>query len=110
MSQKQVTVGTTPVILAQHNENRASISVSMPPTSIIAANTGVVYVGKGFVPRAVVGSPDSGDPINQGTQVSDVPQFDGDQSLFKGQWWAISDTAAQKIVVDETTQAAMRQA
>lgn len=102
MAQRRFSVGTSPVLLAQSNPNRGSITVSMPPTSVISGNTGVVFVGKGFVPQAVTGAPNSGDPINQGSQVTDVPQFDGDPSLFKGQWWAISDTADQVLIVDET--------
>lgn len=101
MGQRRHTVGTTPVIIAQDNIDRASINISMIPTSIESANTGVVYLGKGFVPRATTGAPSSGDPISQGTQVTDVPQFDGDPSIFKGQWWAVADTADQQIIVDE---------
>ena len=102
MSQRRISVGTSPEIIAQDNPSRASMSVSMPPTSIISGNTGVIFVGKGFVPQAVTGAPNSCDPISQGSQISDVPQFEGDPSLFKGQWWAVSDTADQVIIVDET--------
>lgn len=101
MAQKRVTVGTSPVLIARDNVNRASINISMIPSSIESGNTGVVYLGKGFVPQAVTGSPSSGDPISQGSQITDVPQFDGDPSIFKGQWWAVADTADQEIIIDE---------
>lgn len=102
MSQRIYTVGTSPVLLARDNPNRASIGVSMPPTSVVAANTGIVYVGKGFPPVATVGAPNSGDPINQGTQLQETAGFSGDPTLFRGQLWAVSDTAGQQVVVDET--------
>ena len=92
-------------MLANDRPARASINISMPPSAVEAANTGVVYVGKGFVPIASTGEPNSGDPLTQGSQFTDVPQFDGDPSLFKGQYWAIADTASQVVIVDESIKA-----
>lgn len=102
MAQKRVLVGTSPVLLANGHLNRRNISVSMPPSAVESANTGVVYIGKGFTPSAVAGNPNTGDPLSQGSQFADSEQFDGDPSVFKGQLWAIADTAAQVIIVDET--------
>lgn len=102
MGQKRVTVGTTPVILVNGNDKRGSIGVSMPPSAVESANTGVVYVGKGFVPSATAGNPNTGDPLTQGSQFQDVEQYAGDPSVFKGQLWAVADTAGQIVVVDET--------
>lgn len=106
MAQRRITVGTTPVLLAQSRSNRASISISMLPSSVETGNTGTISLGKGFVPSSTVGQPTSGDALTQGTQVTDVPQFEGDPSLFQGQWWGVADTAGQIIVVDETFTAA----
>lgn len=106
MSQRQYAVGTDPVLLAQDNPNRTSVSVSMIPSSIAAANTGVVYIGKGFPPSAVIGAPSSGDPISQGSQFAETEQFVNDPSVFRGQIWAVADTAGQLIVVDETSRSA----
>lgn len=102
MGQVRVVVGTTPVLLLNSRESRGSLGVSMPPSSIISGNTGVVYVGKGFVPSATAGAPTSGDPLSQGSQFQDVEQFPGDNSVFTGQVWAVSDTAGQVVIVDET--------
>lgn len=102
MAQRTITVGTTPVLIANYRPTRSSVSVSMIPTAIQAGNTGVVYIGKGYAPTAVSGSPQCGDPINQGTQFTETAQFVGDSSLFYGQLWATADTAGQVIVVDET--------
>lgn len=101
MAQRRVVVGTTPTLLANDRPARASVNISMPPSSVEPANTGIVFIGKGFVPIASTGQPNSGDPITQGSQFTDAPQFDGDPSLFKGQYWGIADTADQVIIVDE---------
>ena len=103
MAQRRVVVGTTPVILANYRDSRIGINISMPPTSVVAANTGVVYVRKGFPPSSDNTGPNSGDPLTQGSQFTDTSQFDDDPALFKGQYWAIADTAAQVVIVDEVT-------
>lgn len=102
MGQRRVTVGTSPVLLANANEKRGSIGVSMPPSTAESGNTGIVYVGKGFVPSSTAGNPNTGDPLAQGSQFQDVEQYDGDTSVFKGQIWAVADTAGQIVIVDET--------
>ncbi len=104
MAQRQFSVGTTPVLLANGNAKRTAISVSMIPSSISAGNTGVVYVLKGAPPQASVGEPSSGDPISQGSQWQEVGQYTGDPNIYKGPLWATADTAAQLVVVDETTE------
>ena len=103
MAQRQISVGLTPTLLANGNELRTAISVSMIPSSIVAANTGVVYVAKDSPPAASAGGPTSGDPITQGAQWAEVGQYAGDPNVFKGQVWAIADTAAQLVVIDETS-------
>lgn len=102
MSQRRFTVGTTPVLLANQKANRASFTVTMTPSSVESANTGNVFIGKGFTPSTASDSPNKGDILTQGSSLSDNPQFDGDPSLFLGQWWAVADTANQVLVVDET--------
>jgi hypothetical protein len=102
MPQRRYVVGTSPVLIANDNKARASISITMLPTAVESGNTGRVHVGKGFIPTATLGAPNQGDILLQGTTISDVPQFEGDPSLFKGQWWAIADTPNQILTVDET--------
>ena len=103
MAQRRVVVGTSPVLLANFRDSRIGINISMPPTSVVAANTGVVYVGKGFTPSGSAGEPNAGDPLTQGSQFTDTSQFDDDPALFKGQYWATADTASQVLIVDEIT-------
>jgi len=102
MAQRRYSIGTSPDIIANDKPNRGSISITMIPSSIESGNTGRVHVGKGFPPSATLGAPNQGDMLTQGTSVTDIPQFLGDPSLFKGQWWAIASAAGQIITVDET--------
>jgi len=98
MAQKRIVVGTDPVLLADFNKNRKSISILMLPTSIESGNTGRVHIGKGFPP-----SNNQGDSLIQGEQITEQEQFPGDPTVFKGQWWARASIANQILIVDEIT-------
>lgn len=100
MSTRQITVGITPVLLANGNDRRSSIVVTVLPSSIASGNTGNVFVAKGAAPSAAVGSPTQGDALSQGSQWSEVGQFVGDPSVFTGPVWAVADTAGQIVGVD----------
>lgn len=102
MSQVQFSVGTSPVIIANGNASRTSVTITVLPSSIASGNTGVVYVLKGGAPTATAGSPASGDALSQGSQWVEAGQYSGDPNVFKGQVWAVADTAAQQITVDES--------
>lgn len=103
MAQRRIVVGTTPVLLADYNKNRASISVIFLPTDIVAGNTGKIFLGKGFTPTSTVGDPTQGDILLQGSELSDASSYQNDSSIFKGQYWAIADVAGQVVTVDETS-------
>lgn len=103
MAQRRYSIGTSPEIIANDNARRASLVITMLPTSIEAGNTGRVHIGKGFPPSATLGAGNQGDPIVQGGQISEGPQFPEDPSVHKGQWWAVASAAGQIIVVDEVT-------
>jgi len=104
MAQKRVVVGTSPVLLADYNKYRKSISIIMLPTSIETENTGRVHVGKGFPPSNKLGDPNQGDPLIQGQQITEQEQFPNDPSVFKGQWWARASIENQVLIVDEITE------
>lgn len=101
MAQRRITVGTTPVLLADYNKYRSFISIIFLPTNVEAGNTGNVFIGKGFTPVAVIGSPSQGDIIQQAGEVADTAKYKGDTSVFKGQYWAVASTAGQVLFVDE---------
>ena len=101
MSQQRVAVGTTPVIIANVNARRRSMSVTMVPSSIETGNIGRVHIGKGFPPSNVLGAANQGDPLNAGSNITDSENYPDDPTVFKGQWWAVADQANQVITVDE---------
>jgi len=103
MAQRRYSIGTSPEIIANQNDKRASLSITMLPTSIEAGNTGRIHVGKGFPPSSTLGDPNQGDPLIQGEQVQEQEQFPDDPSLHKGQWWAVASIASQILIVDEVT-------
>lgn len=101
MAQRRYSIGTSVEIIANYNSKRASITITMLPSAIESGNTGRVHIGKGFPPSATLGANNQGDPLVQGGQITEVAQFKGDPSLFKGQWWAVASAAGQIITVDE---------
>lgn len=101
MAQRRIVVGTTPVLLADYNKNRSYISIIMLPTNVEAGNTGNLFIGKGFTPVATVGSPSQGDILQQSGELADSASYQGDTSIFKGQYWAVASTAGQVVFVDE---------
>lgn len=110
MAQRRFVVGTAPVLVADYNKYRSSISIIFLPTNIEAGNTGNLFVGKGFVPTATVGAPTQGDILQQAGEVSDVGTYKGDTSVFKGQYWVVASIANQVIFVDETGEPEPKQA
>lgn len=101
MSQRRVIVGTSPVILANHNAQRSSISVTYVPSIVETGNTGTLFIGKGFPPSAVLGNPNQGDPVKQSSVFSISSNIPDRSDVFRGQIWAVSDTAGQVVIVDE---------
>lgn len=70
-------------------------------TGIQAGNTGRVHLGRGFVPNSTVGDPNSGDILVQGSEMSEVKEYEKDE-IHRGEIWAIGSIAAQQISVEET--------
>lgn len=100
----RVVVGTTPVLALNANKNRNVWSITMQPSSVEAGNTGIVFVGRGFQPSPIVGSPSQGEIIKQADTIGESKSFAEDNSVFKGQLWLISDTAGQVVEVYEAAQ------
>jgi hypothetical protein len=103
MSQRRITVGTTPVLLADYSPKRSSISIILLPTNIEAGNTGNLFIGKGFVPTPTIGAPTQGDILQQAGELADSSKYQGDSSVFKGQYWGVASAANQIAFVDETS-------
>lgn len=97
-----MTVGTTPTLTIMQNPQRIGWRVTFIATNIIAANTGKLFLGRNFAPSAVTGAPNQGSVITQSGEISESKKFDND-TIFRGDIWLVSDTAAQQIDVEEVT-------
>lgn len=95
-------VGTTPVLLSAGSKGRGSWSVSFLSTAIVAGNTGLIFVGRGFQPTPTLGAPSSGDVLQSGGQVGQTTSYYGDTSIWKGDIWVVASIAAQQIVFEES--------
>ena len=100
---KTRTVGTDPVQLLADNEDRHAWAVIMPSSTLIAANTGRVHVGLGFIPSSVVDAPDSGLILRAGFQLGDQIEAGLKREVYKGAIWARGSAAGQVVQVDEQT-------
>ncbi|MDE1925360.1 MAG: hypothetical protein KGH79_04260 [Patescibacteria group bacterium] len=94
-------IGTTPVLVSSPNPNRQYWRLEFTPSSVVAGNTGHVFVGRGFVPNGVVGDPNQGDVLNPGAFIDEETNYPGDTSVFKGAIWAVADAASQQTTYDE---------
>ena len=94
-------VGTTPVLLFEKNEKRKRISMQVQSTNVDANNTGKTFIGYGHQPVATVGHPSQGEILMQSDAI-DQPGASGIlDKKYKGQVWAVSDTASQSVSIDE---------
>ncbi len=73
----------------------------MYSTGIEPGNTGRIHLGRNFVPTNVLGQPDSGDILVQGSELSEVKSFDKDE-IFTGAIWLKASAADQRVSVEET--------
>lgn len=100
-AQRRFVIGTTPIVITNPNEKRASFKVTFLPSSIESGNTGRVHIGKGFPPSTTLGDANQGDPLNAGSELADTAAYKDDPTVFKGAWWATASASNQIIIVDE---------
>lgn len=94
-------VGTTPVQVLTLDRNRLGWRITMFSTGIEAGNTGRVHVGRGFVPGNVLGQPNTGDVLVQGSELSEVKAYEKDV-IHLAEIWLIASAADQRVSVEET--------
>lgn len=95
-------IGTTPQLIFPAQKSRVRWTIEFMPASIVAGNTGKVFVARGFVPNAVVGDPNQGDVLNAGASIEEKKQYADDSLPYKGSIWVVADTANQQCTIDET--------
>lgn len=98
---RTVTIGTTVTLLANANPARRRWSLQFVPSSIIAGNTGKVYIGRGFTPTATDGDANQGDVLSAGSSIEEKKAFPDDVLPWKGMLWFVASAAGQILVFDE---------
>lgn len=98
----RVVVGTTPIQLAWSNPRRKKWEAEFLPASIIAGNTGKVYIKRGSAPVASDTSNTWDHVLNSGAAVGDNIDDSSPESPWKGAIYAVSDTADQVLTFLET--------
>ena len=101
-----ILIGTTPKIIFNANIKRVRWTLQFQPVQVNAADTGKVFIGRGFIPNATVGDPNQGEVLVAGASIEEKKQFPEDTLPYKGVIWAVADTENQMIIVDETAEEA----
>lgn len=97
----QLTIGTTPVQLIKPNKKRTAWEIQFVPSSIIATNTGLVFVQVGDPPGNATESNQYDEVLNAGASVKRSLR-DGDSAyLVQSAVWLRSDTANQIVIIKE---------
>ncbi len=100
-TQKQVTVGTTPVLAIAATKGRKGWRVTFVSSGIIAGNTGTLHVGRNFPPGTTTGDPNSGDLLQSSGEVKENKQY-ADDVIFEGDVWLTASIATQIVNTEET--------
>lgn len=101
MAQRKI--GTDPVQVALRNVDRHSISVQLIPSSIVAANTGLVYGKFGSAPAADPNSNSWDFVLNAGAADGANLYETTERSYQTQELWLVADTAGQLVnIVEES--------
>lgn len=98
----RIVVGTLPKQIAWYNLKRRMWELQFLPASIIATNTGKIYIKRGSAPKADDNSNTWDYLLNAGASVGDNVDNQQKESPWKGDVWVISDTADQVCTIEES--------
>jgi len=94
-------IGTTPAKVLLENSRRVGWRITMYASGIETGNTGRIHMGRGYVPGNVLGQPNVGDILVQGSEMSEEKSYP-EEVIFTGEIWLIGSIADQRISVEET--------
>ena len=92
---------TTQTLGFNPNEKRKRLLIQMQYTNDDANNTGAIYVGLGFQPTGVVGNPNQGFRLTQGSFIDFNEVLGTLPPAAKLHIWLFSDTASQSYEISE---------
>ncbi len=73
-------------------------------TTVSPGNTGRVHVGRDIPPTTVVGEPNAGDVLVQGSEIAESQSYPT-EDIYLGSIWGTASIAAQVVQVEETVKA-----
>ncbi len=94
-------IGTSPRLALASNPTRRGWTVTFPPSTLIAANTGRIHLGLGFIPSTVLSSPVQSFVLLPGGFIGDEKLWEQDKGVYRGEIWLVATIANQVVWVDE---------
>ena len=100
----KIIIGIAAQEVLRPNTKRVGFEITFIPSSIIAANTGLVYHKTGGPPSSLTKSGNYDGVMNSGASVSRNIEVGDSEQVVKGSQWIVSDTADQIVSVLEFTE------
>ena len=97
----RIVVGTTAVQILRPNKGRKKWYIEFIPSSIIAGNTGLVFIGIGNPPGSAVTATSYNEVLNSGSATYRNATVASTEREIQEAIWAIADAADQVINVSE---------
>lgn len=97
----RLTIGTDPVQVLKPNSKRIKWEIQVLPSSIIAGNTGLVFVARGHAPGSVTALNTLDETLNAGASTTENLMDGSSKDRVQEEVWLISDTAGQIVNVSE---------
>lgn|SRR3990167_5050708 len=97
----RIIIGVLPKQIMWRNPNRRKWEIQFIPSSIIAGNTGKIYIKRGSAPKADDNSNTWDHVLIGGASVGDNISDQQKKSPWLDDVWAISDTADQICTLEE---------
>jgi len=97
----RITIGVLPKQIMFRNTKRRKWEIQFLPSSIIAGNTGKIYIKRGSAPKADDNSNTWDHVLNAGASIGDNTGDQQPKSPWLDDVWAISDTADQICTLEE---------
>ena len=98
----RILIGVLPKQIMFRNKKRRKWELQFLPSSIIAGNTGKIYVKRGSAPVANDNSNTWDHLLNAGSSVGDNVSDQQEKSPWLDDVWAISDTTDQVCTLEES--------
>ena len=94
-------IGTTPVQIAPTNPRRIGWELQFIPSSVIAGNTGLVFVSRDKIPTASTAGENNENILVAAAAIERKLENGDSKDEVQGAIWGIADTASQQCTFKE---------